>query len=42
MKRFAILLVAVVLLGGCGSGGDGGSSPGGTQTETSENGGYGY
>jgi uncharacterized protein YceK len=44
VKRLAVLLVTLVLLAGCGSGGngDGGSEPGGATTETSEDGGYGY
>jgi hypothetical protein len=43
VKRLAVLLATLLLLAGCGSdgSGDGGSPPGGTTTETSEDG-YGY
>jgi major membrane immunogen (membrane-anchored lipoprotein) len=44
VKRLAVLLATLVLLVGCGSdgSGDGGSRPGGTTTETSQDDGYGY
>jgi hypothetical protein len=44
VRRLAILLAALALLAGCGSdgGGDGGSRPGGTTTETQKDGDYGY
>jgi major membrane immunogen (membrane-anchored lipoprotein) len=44
VKRLVVLLAALMLLVGCGSdgSGDGGSRPGGTTTETNQDGGYGY
>jgi len=42
MRRLAVLFAALALLAGCGSGDSSDGGSGGTQTETQDDGGYGY